>query len=55
LCLGTEKAHELVVDDLDKLLAGRYPRRDFRAEGFLPDGRRKRLDDLEIYVGFQQG
>jgi hypothetical protein len=45
---------QLVVDDLDDLLAGVELLGDLEPEGLLLDGRRELLDDLEVDVGLEQ-
>ena len=52
---GAEEVDELVVDDLDDLLAGGQAREDVPADGLLADARDEVLDDLEVDVGFEQG
>ena len=50
-----EELDELVVDDLDDLLAGREAFEDLGAERLLADMRDEVLDDLEVDVGLEQG
>ena len=45
---------ELLVDDLDDLLAGVERAEDVGAEAALLDRRRELLDDLEVDVGLEQ-
>ena len=52
---GTEQLDELVVDDLDDLLAGGQAREDILADGLLANARDEVLDDLEVDVGLEQG
>ncbi len=52
---GSEEVHELVVDDLDDLLAGGEARQHVPADGLLADARNEVLDDLEVDVCFEQG
>ena len=49
-----EELDELVVDDLDDLLAGRQALEDLVADGPLADARDEVLDDLEVDVGLEQ-
>ena len=50
-----EERDELVVDDLDDLLAGGQRLQDVLADGLLADARDEVLDDLEVDVGLEQG
>ena len=52
---GREQRDELVVDDLDDLLAGGEALEDVGADGLLADARDEVLDDLEVDVGLEQG
>ena len=45
---------QLVVDDLDDLLAGRQALEDLVADGLLADARDEVLDDLEVDVRLEQ-
>ena len=49
-----QERDELVVDDLDDLLAGGQALEDLRADGALADARDEVLDDLEVDVGLEQ-
>ena len=51
---AAHQRRELLVDDLDDLLAGIEPADDVGAEAALLDGRREGLDDLEVDVGLEQ-
>ena len=50
-----EQVDELVVDDLDHLLAGGEAVEDVAPDGLLADTCHEVLDDLEVHVGFEQG
>ena len=52
---GTEERDQLVVDDLDDLLAGGQAREHVRADGLLADAGHEVLDDLEVDVRLEQG
>src|SRR3954449_2688466 len=51
---AAHQRRELLVDDLDDLLAGVELADDLRAQAPLLDGRRELLDDLEVHVGLEQ-
>ena len=51
---GGEERGELLVDDLDDLLAGVEAAEDFLADRALLDARDELLDDLEVDVGLEQ-
>ena len=51
---GTEDRGQLLVDDLDDLLAGVDALEDLRADGALPDARHEVLDDLVVDVRLEQ-
>ena len=52
---GRQERGELVVDDLDDLLAGGQALEDVGADRPLPDPRDEVLDDLEVDVSLEQG
>src|SRR4029079_7095669 len=52
---GAEELHELVVDDLHDLLAGREAAQDLRADGLLAAPRDDVFHDLEVDVGVEEG
>ena len=51
----SEQLGQLLVDDLDDLLAGRQARQHLLADGALAHGGDERLDDAEVDVGLEQG
>src|SRR3954465_7742569 len=51
---AAHQRRELLVDDLDDLLARVELADDLGAEAALLDGRRELLDDLEVHVGLEQ-
>ena len=51
---GRQERDELVVDDLDDLLAGRQAVEDLVPDRPLADARHEVLDDLEVDVGLEQ-
>ena len=53
--LGAEQVHQLVVDDLDDLLARLNALDDLLAEGLGLDALNEVPRHLEIHVGFEQG
>ena len=50
-----EQLGQLLVDDLDDLLAGRQAREHLLADGALAHRGDERLDDAEVDVGLEQG
>ena len=53
--LAAEDRDELLVDDLDDLLAGIQAGEQVGPDGALADARDEVLDDLEVDVGLEQG
>src|SRR3954469_15084864 len=51
---AAHERRELLVDDLDDLLAGVELADDLGPQAALLDGRRELLDDLEVHVGLEQ-
>ena len=49
------EADQLLVDDLDDLLAGKEAFHHFAADGAFGDGLHKVAHDLEVHVRFEQG
>ena len=54
LLVGAQHLDQLVMDDLDHLLAGGDGFQDLLADGLLPDPTDEVLDDRQRDVGFQQ-
>jgi hypothetical protein len=52
---GAEEGHELVVDDLHDLLAGRQALEDLGPDVLLADAGDEVLDDLEVDVRLEEG